>query len=533
MRTTPLSLLGILFLLPAVGCTVGPDYRTPEPQVSPAFAAAPPGVTTRPADLARWWTSLNDPLLNSLVDRAVQSNLDLKITEARVREARALRGVVAADAWPQLGVSGSYSYKGDSLNARPEAKTSGAARKIQALSSAANALGMAQQAASGGTGLLQNMLSQASRSTAGQGASIPREQNLFQAGFDATWELDVFGGVRREVEAAEADVQVAQESHRDVLVSLLSEVARNYVEARGFQQRIEIARQNIEAQQEVVELASTKFDAGVTSELDVTQARAQLANTRAAVPVLETQMKRAVHRLGVLLGGEPAALLVEMSEARPIPKAPPDIPAGLPSDLLRRRPDIRRSERELAAATARIGAATADLFPKFSLTGKFATQTHDMKYFLDANSLLWSVGPSVSWPIFDAGRIRANIAVQNARQEQAARGYESAVLAALEEVENSLVACQEEAIRQHHLIEAADANRRAMALANERYVKGLDSFLGVLDSERSLYASEDQLAASETTAVTSLIALYKALGGGWEVEDGATIGLAQKPFQNP
>ncbi|HSW46747.1 MAG TPA: efflux transporter outer membrane subunit, partial [Phycisphaerae bacterium] len=343
-------------------------------------------------------------------------------------------------------------------------------------------------------------------------------QNLFQTGFDATWEVDVFGGVRRSVEAAGADIQAAEEYQRHVLVSLLSEVARNYIETRSNQRRLTIAAENISSQQDTLELTRTRFNAGLTSELDVAQAQAQLATTQSQVPVLEMLLAQAIHRLGVLLGQPPESLVDELVQAAPIPAVPPEIPVGLPSELLHRRPDIRRSERQLAAATARIGVATAELFPRFSLTGSFGTQTDDIQHFLDRKSLFWSVGPTMSWPIFDAGRIRANIDVQDIRQQQALALYQQAILIALEEVENALVAYRQEQVRYRHLATAAKSNRRAFDLANERYAKGLADFLSVLESQRSLYVTEDALIQSEGRAVASLIAIYKALGGGWETE---------------
>jgi NodT family efflux transporter outer membrane factor (OMF) lipoprotein len=345
---------------------------------------------------------------------------------------------------------------------------------------------------------------------------VEREQNLFQAGFDANWEIDVFGGVRRAVEASEADIQAAEEAQRYVLVSLLSEVGRNYIEARSGQRRLAIAHENIVSQRDTLELTRTRFNAGLTSELDVAQAESQLATTQSQVPLLEVLVKQAIHRLGVLLGQPPESLLDELNREAPIPTLPPQVPVGLPSDLLERRPDIRRSERELAAATARIGVATSELFPRFSLTGSFGSQTDDMQHFLDRKSLFWSVGPTMSWPVFDAGRIRANIDMQDARQQQALMMYQQAILIALEEVENTLVAYRQEQVRHKHLTTAVQANRRAVDVAHERYTKGLADFLSVLESQRALYVTEDAMVQSEGQAVGSLIALYKALGGGWE-----------------
>jgi NodT family efflux transporter outer membrane factor (OMF) lipoprotein len=290
-------------------------------------------------------------------------------------------------------------------------------------------------------------------------------------------------------------------------------VARNYIEVRGVQRRLAIAQENMTAQQETLELTRARFEAGLTSELDVVQAASQLATTQSQLPALETSLQQGMHRLGVLIGQEPGALLAELSTAAPIPAAPPDVPVGLPSELLRRRPDVRRAERQLAAATARIGVAVADLFPRLSLTGALGLQSVTLAGLATVGSRFWSVGPALRWPLFQAGRIRANIAVQGAREEQQLRTYEQTVLTSLEEVENALVAYSREQVRRARLAEAVEANRRAVDLANELYLRGLGTFLNVLDSERALFASQSDLAQSEATIATDIVALYKALGG--------------------
>jgi len=280
-----------------------------------------------------------------------------------------------------------------------------------------------------------------------------------------------------------------------------------------------VTHDNIQAQQQSVALTDARFQSGLTSALDVAQAEAQLATTQSQVPTLESAARQSIHRLGVLLGQPPETLLDELTPERPIPAVPPEVMVGLPSDLLRRRPDVRRAEQELAAATARIGVATADLFPRFSLTSNIVgLQSADIADLALASSRFWTAGPTLSWPIFDAGRIRANIEVQNAREEQALAQYEKTVLTALEDVEDALVAYAREQVRRGALMAAVEANQRATGLANERYIKGLGDFLNVLEAQRSLYDSQDQLVQSERTAVSDLIALYKAIGGGWEVD---------------
>jgi NodT family efflux transporter outer membrane factor (OMF) lipoprotein len=343
-------------------------------------------------------------------------------------------------------------------------------------------------------------------------------RDLFQAGLDAAWELDIFGGVRRNIEASNADIRASVEDRRDVLVTLAAEVGTNYLNLRGSQQQIAIARKNLKAQRHTAEITRKRFEAGFVSALDVASAQAQVATTESQIPSLESAAQGAIYSLSVLLGREPAALLQELATETPIPPAPPEIPVGLPSDLIRRRPDIRRAEAQLHAATARIGVATADLFPKFSLTGSFGFSSTDLSSLANWSSRSWSFGPSVSWPIFAGGRIWWNIEVQNALQEQALIAYEKTVLTALKEVETALVAYAKELERRKSLTDAAENNAKAVDLAMKRYIAGRTDFLSVLTFQGALYQSEDALVQSTRNLTTDLIALYKALGGGWEKE---------------
>ncbi len=477
MMCKPLSdklIVAVLFLVLVAGCAVGPDYEEPKLAMPVGWQEAQQkGVDIRPVEMARWWTTFNDPLLNSLVERAVKSNLDLRIAEARIREVRASRAVVASSAWPTLDVSASYKRNRTSENA----------------------LALGSLAPQGGGNV---------------------EQDLFKTGFDASWEIDVFGGVRRSVEAADATIGASVESRRDVLVTLLGDVAKNYIDLRGFQRRLAVARANLKAQQDTLELTRIRFQAGLTSDLDVAQAEAQASTTTAQIPTLESALKQAAYSLDLLLGLSPGALWNDLANETTIPSLPPEVLVGLPSDLLRRRPDIRFAERQLAASTAQIGAAMADLFPKFSLTGAAGLQSISASDWFTGRSRYWSIGPTISWPIFDAGRIRANIEVRNAQQEQALTQYEKTVLAAFGDVEKSLVNYSREQARQQALTNAVASNRRAVEMANELYVRGLNDFLNVLDTQRSLYAAENDLAQSEATMAANLVALYKALGGGWE-----------------
>jgi NodT family efflux transporter outer membrane factor (OMF) lipoprotein len=511
----------------------GPTTTAPASQSGHDASAVLPGA--EPVD--SWWVRLSDPMLDSLVGRSLQSNIDLQTAEAAIREARAQRQVVAADLWPQLNAGGAYSYRGSSLNAGPHVKNPSLGETLRA-STAGTISGIVSRAAGGvgtgtgtgtGTTFAGRLVSYGAQKLAGKiqenalKVTVPRESNLFQAGFDASWELDVFGGTRRAIEAAEAQIGAAQEQLHDLQTTLISEVAINYIDVRSNQKRLTIAQENIQAQRDTLELTRVKFKAGLTSDLDVAQAAAQLATTESQVPVFESLRQQAIHRLSVLLGQEPGALQGELEREQPIPLPPPTVPVGLPSELLRRRPDIRQSERQLAAATAQIGVATADLYPRFTITGSLGTQTSDMQHFLDRNSGFFSIGPGVSWPIFQGGRIRANIAVQNARQEQAFSQYRSIILTALQDVDNALVAFRQEQNRYGRLQNAVEANRRAVSLANERYRKGLANFLSVLESQRALYVTQDAMVESEATVIGNYIALHKALGGGWQTANGTDV----------
>jgi NodT family efflux transporter outer membrane factor (OMF) lipoprotein len=457
------------------GCKVGPDYRAPEIDApGDAFAHtggdgfAGPSRTVARAVNPEWWRLLNDPALDSLIERGVRGNLDVRLAEARVREARAARGIFAAEGLPTVDVGGSAERSRGTGNTRQGRLTGGEA------------------------------------------------SNLFQVGFDAGWELDVFGGAARSVEAAERDIEAAEDDRRAALVTLVSEVARNYVELRGFQRRLEIARQNIATQRDVLGLTRSRFQAGLTSDLDVAQAESSVAAVEATVPLLDQGVQQSIHRLGVLLGARPETLLQELSGAAPIPEAPAEVPVGLPSELLLRRPDVRAAERRLAAETARIGVATADLYPRFSLTGSFGLAADKVPSVPDASSRFWSFGPAVRWPILDWGRIRSNIEVQGARAEGALIQFERAMLASFEDTENALSAFSREQARRASLAESVNANRRAFDLANQLYTAGLADFQRVLDSQRALFASEDALVDSQRAVATNLVALYKALGGGWD-----------------
>ncbi len=462
------------------GCKVGPNFKPPAPNLPAAWAgvtnapSAQSEVTAaQPTDLAQWWRKFNDSKLNSLIQEALRTNLDLQLAEARLRQARASRGVVAGGLWP--GVTASASYSREHFGAG----SAGSARV--------------------GAG----------------GAGLEGDHDLFQAGLDALWELDIFGGVRRNIESAKANIQAAQESIRDVQVSLVAEVALNYLQLRGFQQQIAVAQDNLKAQQHTAEITRQKFAAGFVSGLDVANADSQVAATLSQIPVLDAAAQQSIYALSVLLARFPADLLTDLAEITPLPITPPQVPVGLPSDLLRRRPDIRQAEAQLHSATAQIGVATADLFPKFSLTGSLTYQNNLVHDLFTGASRFSSFGPTVSWPIFQGGSLISNVRVQQALRDQAYISYQKTVLAALQDVENSLISFEKEWEHRKALTDAVVANRKAVDLSMQLYTQGQTDFLNVLNAQRSLYISEDALVQSTRSTATDLVAVYKALGGGW------------------
>ncbi len=524
-------------LLALIGCAVGPDYTPPQTTmpadwIGPGPAATQPALpTTRPVELAAWWTTLDDPTLDSLIKRADEANPLLRQAQFRVLEALALRDIAEADFWPQVNSSSGYAYRGSSRNASPRPTSRGGGIRQRILNRVLQQVRLEAPTFDPATNTFTPP-SLSVQDPRGQSQSLSlgplsdanggprRDQNLFQLGVDLSWELDLFGRIRRSVEAAQAELDAAWESERDVKVTLYAEVARSYVELRGSQRRLEIARRNIQVQEETLQVTQDRFDAGFARELEVAQALTQLEGTRSQVPLLETAVRQSIYQLSVLLGRPPGTLLEELAAPRTIPSPSIYIPVGLPSDLLRRRPDIRQAERLVASTTARIGVATADLFPTVALTGSFGTQSTELSNVLNNRSFAWSVGPGFSWPIFQGGRIRANIRAEEAREAQALAGYADTVLVALQEVENALVAYHQERARQEVLARAVDAAQRSTDLSRQLYgeAQGLGNFLDVLESQRTLYAAQDALVLSETAAVTNLVNLYEALGGGWNLE---------------
>jgi outer membrane protein, multidrug efflux system len=473
LRLTALSLA--LWL---AGCaSVGPNYKKPVEQP----------VTLQGIDAARevgtdfqaaWWEQFNDATLNSLIQRAAKNSPDLKIAMAHLAESRALLGSAKSEQLPDIEGIANYSRT------------------------------LAQQ----------------------PGFTTQRVAvNQYQAGFDASWEVDIFGGVRRSVEAARADLGASSASLQDAQVSLFAEVARNYFDLRGTQLRLDVAHRNIDNLRETLRLTQARSDVGTGTEQDVASAAARVSSVEAQLPVLETQARADEFRLAVLLGERPGELDVDISAStfHPIDVA---LPIGNAGDVLQRRPDIRIAERELAAANARIGVAKADYFPHVTLGGFLGFLAGQSNDFGGAGSRAWSLAPSISWPGLNIERVRSNVKANEARTDAARANYQRTVLQALEEVDNGLVAYNLQRERVEKLIEQERQSRRAADLARIRYTEGAADFLQLLDAQRTQLAAEDELAAAEASINTRAVALYKALGGGWEAcGDNACAKIAQTP----
>lgn len=480
MKRTSRNLGLVLVLLSLAGCTVGPDYVRPVITTPQAFTQASPAAPTvapapAPAIDPAWWTVFEDPHLVRLVETAVEDNLDLALARTRVRQARALRRATASRGRPELGV--------------------GASGQVARLS---------ENGAGGVAELAERGL-------------LDVDQELYEAGFDAAWELDFFGKIRRAREGSSARLEAAVEGRRGVLLAVIAEVARTYVELRGGQRRLAVAEKNVGLQARTLELVEAKHRAGLVPGLDLERARAQLATTRAGVPPLRAAIRAAAFRLAVLTGRPPAALLGELLESAPLPARPELVPTGLPSELLRRRPDLRRAERQLHAATADVGVAVAELYPSFSLTGSAGVESVSFTDLFRSSSGVFAFGPRIRWPLFQGGRLRAAIDAAEAGRDGALLAYRQALLLALEDVEGALVAYAEAELARERLAEAVQASERSVELSRVLYRKGLTDFLTVLDAERTLTDVEDRLIAGETEVVSRVVALYKALGGGWEV----------------
>jgi len=468
-------------------CTaVGPDYEAPQTQLPDLWHQdLTRGLKDGKPELREWWTKLQDPMLNNLIARAGAGNLDLKQAVARILEARANVGIAAGAELPLVGAGGQIEH------------------------------------------------GRVSEGVSGEVRNPPRDQTstLYSTGLDATWELDLWGRISRQVESADAGLQATVEDYRDVQVSLYAEVAQRYVDVRTAQARIKALVENVESQKKTLRLVQDRLRAELASDLEVAQAELNLATTESQVPQVRQDLAAAVHRLGVLLGERPTALYAELREPKQIPKPPKEILVGLPTELLRQRPDVRAAERRLAAQTAQVGVATADLYPRFSLTGFFAFENFGISDVFNWHNRAYGLGPTMQWNVFDGGRIRSNIQAQDAITEQLLTSYEQTVLDALQQVEDAMAFYIQEIDREDALYRSVVAAAKSVELVQTLYVTGLTDFQNVQDQERRKSQQDDQYAQSQGSVTNFLIDIYRSLGGGWtpaEQQPPSTVTEAPK-----
>ena len=478
-----------LVVFAALGCKVGPNYQPPALETPESFHNAATQPATSPstspttarsavdADHAawvQWWTKFDDDELDSLITRSLAANHELAIARARVQEARAVERIAKSALYPTVDISGAFL------------KTRGSAEGF------------------------------------GFPYGIPgMDSNLFQVGFDATYEVDLFGGVRRTVEATGALADATVDERRAVQVTLLGEVARNYISLRALQRRLAVAEANLADQQKTLDVVQRRFKNGLAPNFDLVRAAAQVDSTESSIPPLQAGIQQTIYAIAVLLGQQPVSLVDELTQTAPIPPVPPTVPVGMPSELLRRRPDVRRAERLLAAATAAQGVATSDFFPHLILGGTAGVQSRHADELFSQNhggSGFYAAGPEASWTLFDGGRRFANLDRSKAYVAEALANYEGTVLAAFRDVESTLTAYSHDQTRREKLTDLTAQNQEAVRIAKEEYDHGLVDLLDVLEVQRNLYTSQDALAQSDQAVSSDLVAIYKALGGGWENE---------------
>jgi NodT family efflux transporter outer membrane factor (OMF) lipoprotein len=502
-----MSLLAALLLS---ACTVGPNFKPIQSWSPSSWFAARPKPAARPvvASVAvtepinpAWWSLLRDAELTSLENRVAAANLNVRLATIRLAESRSQRRITGADQFPTLQADGSYTRERVSQNG--------------ALSLFGGSGGGTSFASNGGNASGGNTMPGAIPNSITGNKSVP-PFDLWQYGFDASWELDLWGRVRREVEGADASVEASIDARRNSLLSVLAEVARDYVQLRGIQTQLAIAQDNIKTAQQSLDLTQARYRGGLTTELDVANAAAQVATDQAQIPQLEQQQDEQINALSFLLGEAPQALRAELIVPGTVPPVPPRVPIGLPSELARRRPDIRMAEEQLHAATADIGVAIGDFYPKVTLDGSFGLQALQFKQVGNWASRQYGAGPTISIPIFEGGRLRATLELRKVEQQEAALNYQQTVLQAWHDVDNALTAYSAEQRRRDSLDASVTQNKLALNLARQRYTQGVADFLNVLDAERALLQAQLQLADSTTTVSQNLVQLYKALGGGWE-----------------
>lgn len=465
------------------GCMVGPDYHRPSTAFPANWSTALANQQATGSEaLNNWWQSFHDPILTSLITQARLGNRDVFQAEARLREARANRDLSVANILPTLSMNASAS---------------------------------------------KNQPSTASRF--GQSGQFGSAYNQFSHSLDASWELDLWGKQRRSIESNEANLDAAEEDLRDVLVSLYAEVALNYMDVRRYQNELTVAKDSLKAQQETYDITRWREQAGLVSMVDVLQAKQSVENTRADIPKLTSSLEQAKHGLAVLLGKQPTELNTLLEQSTPIPVAANSIAIGIPADILRQRPDVRQTERKLAAQTAQIGVAEAAAYPSFTLSGSIGVEALAAANLYTAAAKTFQMAVSSAWVLFDSGRIRSNVKMQTALQEQALGLYQNTILTALKEVENSLTAYNQEWQRRDALLASVTAGNEALTLSEQQYQAGTVDFQRVLDSQQSLLMAQNQLIESEMEVASNLIRLYKALGGGWDTNSGKP---APKPNGN-
>jgi NodT family efflux transporter outer membrane factor (OMF) lipoprotein len=479
-------IIAIAVAAAATGCKVGPDYHPPQSKVPAQFVtrSTERTSTTQPASTRAslvdpnhvawvdWWTRFGDHELDSLVARSISANHELKIAAARVQQARAIARIAKSQLYPTVDFTAAF------------AKTRGSAA---------------------GFGFPYGLPGQ--------------DSSLFQLGFDATYEVDLFGGIRRTIEAASASAEAIEDERRGTQVTLLGEVAREYIILRALQTRLAIANQNLADQRRTLGVVERRLKNGLAPKFDLVRARAQVNATESSIPPLESGISQTIYALSVLLGQDPQALSSELLSSAPIPPVPPSVPVGLPSELLKRRPDIMRAERLVAAATSVQGVATSDLFPHLILGGTAGVQSREADDLFNQHhpsSGFYSAGPLASWTLFDGGRRTANLDRAKAQVVEAINAYEATVLRALQDVDSALVAYSRDQARRDSLSTLVGENQEAVRIAQAEYSNGLIDLLDVLEVQRNLYTSQDSLAQATQSVSTDLVALYKALGGGWE-----------------
>jgi outer membrane protein, multidrug efflux system len=506
------------------GCSVGPDYHRPDPPAIPAWndAAARGELTSPQSDPdPKWWLSFNDPVLTDLIDKGITGNLDVQQAVLRVLEARQAIAAARAAGLPTLG--GNASYQREQFGAQGILESQGVYKDLNQLADRlqpynATVPGLSQTIVSGGNKAL---------------SQFTAPENLYQYGLDASWELDLFGRVRRSVEEARARAQAQSEALNDALIVLESEIVQGYIQLRGAQALKASQEENVRAANTSLELTQRRRQNGLTTELDVDQARTQLDDTKRQLPTYDKQIRQAMNTLSVLTGRNPGALDAQLSDSKPLPQIPAVVGIGVPSTLARRRPDIRQAEAGLHAATAGVGVAVAAFYPDISLTGNFGLRALDAGYLTNWASHFYSAGPSISLPIFSGGQLSANLTLARAQQREAALSYRGTVLNALREVEDALVAYRTDRAARDLLQDTLNSAQLTWSLAQSQYEHGLASFIQVLDAERTVLNDRQALVQADVQIVNDIVTLYRALGGGWEESALDRAGAVLPPSPPP